>query len=88
MHRQHAAPAGGVAEPGASRDRTGTYDRLVAEPLGRLAIAEVAGKRGASYQVEVEGFWDSGHAAGGGFRAFRPLAFGSIVRPDGTFVDR
>jgi hypothetical protein len=60
-------------------------------------IAEVAGKSGASYQVEVEGFWGSGRPGDlrvmaavddGGFSAFRPLTVGFIVRPDGTFVDR
>lgn len=43
----------------ASRYRTWPYDRLVGEPLDKPTIAAVAGKSGASYQVEVEGFWDS-----------------------------
>ncbi len=97
MRRQHAAEAGAVAEPVASRYRTWPYDRLVEELLDKPTIAEVAGKSGASYQVEVEGFWDSGRPGDlrvmvamddGGFSAFGPLTVGFIVRPDGTFVGR
>jgi hypothetical protein len=94
MRRQHAAEAGAVAEPVASRYRTWPYDRLVEELLDKPTIAEVAGKSGASYQVEVEGFWDSGRPGDlrvmvamddGGFSAFRPLTVGFIVRPDEHF---
>ena len=97
MRRQHAAEAGAVAEPVASRCRTWPYDRLVEELLDKPTIAEVAGKSGASHQVEVAEFWDSGRPGDlrvmvavddGGFSAFRPLTVGFIVRPDGTFVDR
>jgi hypothetical protein len=97
MRRQHAAEAGTVAEPVASRYRTWPYDRVVEELLDKPTIAEVAGKSGASYQVEVEGFWDSGRPGDlrvmvamddGGFSAFMPLTVGFIVRPDGTFVGR
>ena len=44
----------------ASRYRTCPYDRLVEELLDKPTIAEVTGKSGASYQVDVDGFWDSG----------------------------
>jgi hypothetical protein len=68
-----------------------------ASAWGGRSCGSIPGKSGASYQVEVEGFWDSGRPGDlrvmvamddGGFSAFRPLTVGFIVRPDGTFVGR
>jgi hypothetical protein len=68
---------------------------VVEKLLDTPTVADVAGKSGASYQVEVEGVLGlrkprrpARHGCHGRrrFSAFRPLIVAFIVRPDGTFV--
>jgi hypothetical protein len=56
---------------------------------------EVAGPSGATYQLEVEAFWDDepqrnlrvlASIDDGGWRAFIPLTDDFIIAPDGSFV--
>lgn len=74
--------------------RRRTYAEL-AGMIGQLDVAEVSGTSGATYQIEVQIFWD-GKArdrvrvqAGiddGGWRAWLPIVDEFIMAADGSFV--
>lgn len=75
--------------------RARTYAELVTL-IGDADATELAGKSGATYQIEVEVFWDAerggdvrvlGSIDDGSFwRAFKPLCADFLVAPDGRFV--
>ncbi len=57
--------------------------------------SEIRGASGATYQVQVQVFWDDrpegnlrimGSIDDGGWRAFSPLTDSFILAPDGSFV--
>ena len=67
----------------------------LASLIGRQTCSELAGASGATYQVEVEAFWDAKRGEnirvvaaidGGGIGTFMPLTSDFIVAPDGRFV--
>src|SRR5437660_9654093 len=76
--------------------RKRSYQDLVTLPLGNQGCDEVIGPSGTAYQIEVDVRWDD--QPGGRVRvvgciddghllaAFRPLAEGFIMAPDGGFV--
>ena len=64
--------------------------------VGAPELKQVVGEDGSSYQLEIEAFWDMDvgkdvrvivSVDDGGWRAFKPLAQGFVMRPDGSFVD-
>ena len=75
-----------------------TYDELVARMLDSIETIEVVGPSGASYQIELQGFWDDPRRPGEALRvlgaiddgtlraAFHPLDDGFLVAPDGSFL--
>ena len=75
-----------------------TYEELVARMLDSIETIEVVGPSGASYQIELQGFWDDPRRPGetlhvlGGIddgtlrAAFSPLDDGFLVAPDGSFL--
>jgi hypothetical protein len=93
-----------LVEKGEARDlaeivlaalRNESYDALVGRYLGNPERRELSGASGATYQVEIEGFWDRGTPGDlrvmvaiddGGSRAFSPLCTDFIMAADGTFV--
>lgn len=78
---------------------------LEARPYGELVarfvdaepeVDEIRGPSGTTYQLEIQGFWDSGRRGDlrvmvsgddGGLRSFAPRTRSLIVRPDGSLVD-
>jgi hypothetical protein len=75
--------------------RSEPYDTLVGRYLDNPEVRELAGASGATYQIEIQAFWDSGEPGDlrvivaiddGGWRAFRPLATDFIMAADGSFV--
>jgi hypothetical protein len=75
--------------------RSESYDALVGRYLDNPERRELSGASGATYQVQIEGFWDRGTPGGlrvmvgiddGGWRAFSPLCIDFIMASDGTFV--
>ncbi|HKU24023.1 MAG TPA: hypothetical protein VJQ54_01060 [Candidatus Sulfotelmatobacter sp.] len=63
--------------------------------IGKVETKEVVGEDGKSYQLEIQACWDSRKggdlrvivaADDGGWRAFKPLTNGFIMRPDGSLV--
>jgi hypothetical protein len=71
------------------------YEALLTRFLNSSELTEVTGASGRTYQVEVQGFWDSGEPGDlrvraavddGGIRAFSPRVRDFIIAPDGKFV--
>lgn len=71
------------------------YAQLVDRLLGSEETFGVRGPSGASYQVELQAFWDDrpggllrvvGAVDDGGLRALAPLTDAFLVSPDGSFV--
>jgi hypothetical protein len=74
------------------------HDGLAARYLGSVEAFEVTGASGATYQVEVEAFWDHPRRPGGdlrvvaaiddgrGWRSLAPLTDSFIIAPGGAFV--
>ena len=75
--------------------RRKAYSELSTQLGAGPFVAEVSGKSGASYQIEIECHWDGkpngdirvlGAIDDGGLRAFAPLTDDFIMTPDGKFV--
>lgn len=75
--------------------RRKSYSELSARIGTGPVVADVAGKSGASYQIEIEFHWDGkpngdirvlGAIDDGGLRAFAPLTDDFIMAPDGRLV--
>ena len=80
-----------------ARYRTRSYTELAAWVRdGRVDTPEAVGQSGASYQLEIQFFWDDrpdgdvrvvGSASDGrGIRVFVPLTDSFILSPEGRFV--
>lgn len=63
--------------------------------IGNVETKEVVGDDGKNYQLEIQAFWDGKKgeelrvivaADDGGWRAFKPLTDGFVMRPDGSLV--
>ena len=63
--------------------------------LDASEMREATGRAGATYQIEVQSFWDDAPAGNlrvtaaiddGGLSAFKPLSDDFIIAPDGSFV--
>lgn len=74
--------------------RSRSYSEL-AGLLDEVIVKEVAGPTGATYQIEIQIFWDAqlggnlrvlGGIDDGGWSAFKPLSDSFIMAPDGTFI--
>ena len=74
--------------------QTRSYADLTAL-IGNVETEEVVGDDGKNYQLEIQAFWDGKKggelrvivaADDGGWRAFKPLTDGFVMRPDGTLV--
>ena len=70
------------------------YSELAAL-VGKTETKEHVGEDGKTYQLEIQGFWDSKKGADvrlivaaddGGWRSFMPLTGGFVMRPDGTLI--
>ena len=81
-----------ILEDELRRYRARSYSELV-ELLDEEYRAEMRGPSGATYQVEVQLFWDDqpngelrvmGSIDDGGWRAFIPLTDGFVLAPNGT----
>jgi hypothetical protein len=93
MDRREAAT---VAERILAEFRDVPYDALVARLLGAIEVREVTGGSGIDYQVEIQGFWDTGRPGDlrvlvgvddGSFGgAFSTVDRAFIVAPDGSFI--
>jgi len=75
--------------------RRESYATLVGRMPAGPITCERAGGNGASYQIEVQVFWDNqphgdvrvvGSIDGGAWRALAPLSRDFIKAPDGSFV--
>ena len=75
--------------------RSEPYDTLVSRYLDNPERREIPGAAGATYQVQVEAFWDGGQSGDlrvmvaiddGGWRSFSPLCTDFIMAADGSFV--
>lgn len=85
-----------VADSALAQRRVQSYESLVEKFLDKSESYEVPGDSGLRYQVETQGIWDRGEAAGdlriiasvddGGLRAFAPLSRDFIIASDGSFV--
>lgn len=83
-----------ILEDVVSELRARSYDELRGL-IGDPRTQELAGPGGATYQVEVQVFWDDkaerdlrvlGSIDDGGLSAFKPLTDDFIIAPDGSFV--
>jgi hypothetical protein len=72
-----------------------SYAELAAK-IGHEEFAEVVGRSGAAYQIEIQVCWDHkpngdirvlGAIDDGGLRAFMPLSSDLLVRPDDHDLD-
>ena len=81
-----------ILEDELRRYRSRSYSELV-ELLDEEYRAEMRGPSGATYQVEIQLFWDDqpngelrvmGSIDDGGRRAFIPLTDGFVLAPNGT----
>lgn len=57
MDRQEA---GAIADAIVAELRSVPYDTLTERLLGEVETREVAGPSGVTYQVEIQGMWDTG----------------------------
>jgi hypothetical protein len=88
--------AASIADLQLAQLRAETYSNLVDRLLGQVEVVEVTAESGVTYQLEVQGFWDSGEPGdlrvmiavdNGGLRAFvSPVCRDFIVSSDGSFV--
>jgi hypothetical protein len=93
MDRDEAAV---VAESVISRLRSMSYRALVDQFLDEVEVEEIVGPSGVTYQVEIQGRWDSGKPPDlrmlvgvddGGWRSsFSPVDRSFIMADDGSFV--
>ena len=76
------------------RLETLSYTHLVSM-IGKVETKELVGEDGKNYQLEIQAFWDSKKGDNvrlivavddGGWRAYKPLTDGFIMRPDGSLV--
>jgi hypothetical protein len=74
--------------------RSRTHANLVGR-LGQIDVSEVIGPSGATYQIEVEVFWDDktqrnlrvmASIDDGGWLSLAPLCESFILAPDGSYV--
>ena len=89
------AEALAVLESELGRYRSRPYADLL-ELLDSSTRSDVRGPSGATYQVQLQVFWDR-HPGGslrvlgciddGGWRALKPLTAAFLLAPDGSFVD-
>ena len=91
MNKAEALP---LLEANLQAWRQRSYAEL-ASLIGSQTCTELVGASGATYQVEIEAFWDAkpagdirvvGSIDDSGFRAFVPLTADFILAPDGHFV--
>jgi hypothetical protein len=75
--------------------RQATYSQLAERLIDKQENVERVGASGASYQVEIQAFWDNKPNGNlrvivsiddGGWRAFIPLSEDFIRAPDGSFI--
>jgi len=89
------AEALSIAQAEVTELRQATYSQLVERLVGKQENVERVGKSGASYQVELQAFWDNKPNGNlrvmvsiddGGWAAFSPLTEDFIRAPDGSFI--
>ncbi len=91
MNKREAAE---LVEAELRKFRSQPYDELQRLRTDVMTYT-VRGPSGATYQVEIEAFWDSGRPGNlrvmaaiddGGLSSFRPLCRDFILAPDGRFI--
>ena len=89
------AEALSIAQVEVAALRQATYAQLVERLIDKQENVERVGASGASYQVELQAFWDNKPNGNlrvmvliddGGWRALSPLSEDFIRAPDGSFV--
>jgi hypothetical protein len=84
-----------VLEQHLAKYKRRSYEALC-KLIGTVETAEIVGASGATYQIEVEAFWDDskrpnellrviGAIDDGGLRASSPKARDFLMNPDGSF---
>jgi hypothetical protein len=76
--------------------RAAGYDKLAERLAGKQERLEVVGLSGATYRVELEGFWDDKERRDlrvvasiddGGLRAFLPFTDAFTITPSGSITE-